>query len=119
MNRLFELLDAHADRVIALLAVLGMWFAFWNWRWSCFVAEGLVAFLCISQLAFNRKRWTPMASIRITVNCSWCHEANELDGRKVYCWSCGHRADVPRVECDCRKCRNERAGLDVRKQAAA
>lgn len=43
---------------------------------------------------------------RVFVSCSWCHESNQVQcGRKVYCWSCGHRGDVPRVECDCRKCR--------------
>jgi hypothetical protein len=45
---------------------------------------------------------------KVTVNCSWCHEPNEQkrgDTLKLFCWSCGHRADVPRVECDCRKCR--------------
>lgn len=43
---------------------------------------------------------------RFLVSCSWCHEANKVQcGQKVYCWSCGHRADVPRVDCDCRKCR--------------
>ena len=47
---------------------------------------------------------------RAFMTCSWCHESNERrkgDQRKVYCWSCGHRADVPRAECDCRKCRNK------------
>jgi hypothetical protein len=41
------------------------------------------------------------------VTCSWCHEENDLrsDGGKVYCWSCAHRADVPRMKCDCRVCR--------------
>ena len=45
--------------------------------------------------------------MKTTLTCSWCHEANDADlsGRKLYCWSCGHRADVPRVTCDCRKCR--------------
>lgn len=44
----------------------------------------------------------------ITLTCSWCHEENEVRRgviTKVFCWSCAHRADVPRVECDCRKCR--------------
>ena len=45
---------------------------------------------------------------KVKQSCSWCHEANELNPEgKTYCWSCGHRADVPRVDCDCRKCRHE------------
>lgn len=49
-----------------------------------------------------------------SLTCPHCHEPNELrrdragasgSAGKVYCWSCGHRADVPRVDCDCRKCR--------------
>jgi hypothetical protein len=55
-----------------------------------------------------------------TVGCSWCHEANEVkDDRKVYCWSCAHRADVPRVECDCRRCRTDHIAPDQQKRVAA
>lgn len=45
--------------------------------------------------------------MKLSVTCSWCHEPNDLrkDHGKVFCWNCGHRADVPRVQCDCRKCR--------------
>lgn len=47
--------------------------------------------------------------MRVTQTCSWCHEPNDVEthtnGRKTFCWSCGHRADVPRVQCDCRVCR--------------
>lgn len=48
--------------------------------------------------------------MKLTLTCSWCHEANfrHRNGLKVFCWSCGHRADVPRVECDCPKCRREK-----------
>jgi hypothetical protein len=44
---------------------------------------------------------------KLSVSCSWCHEFNDvsLEGRKLFCWSCAHRADVPRKECDCRRCR--------------
>jgi hypothetical protein len=43
--------------------------------------------------------------MRFLVSCSWCHETNEVRcGRKVYCWNCGHRGDVPRIDCDCRVC---------------
>lgn len=44
--------------------------------------------------------------VRQSVSCSWCHEMNSLDQpAPVVCVSCGHRADVPRVDCDCPKCR--------------
>jgi hypothetical protein len=49
---------------------------------------------------------------KVEISCSWCHEPNEVrkgDSKKVYCTICGHRADVPRVQCDCRKCRVEHA----------
>lgn len=57
---------------------------------------------------------------KISVSCSWCHEPNELrpDGGKVYCWSCGHRADVPRVDCDCRKCRIVSRPSSIARKAA-
>lgn len=46
-------------------------------------------------------------SPKMVQSCSWCREGNEVraDGRKVFCWSCGHRADVARIDCDCPKCR--------------
>jgi hypothetical protein len=37
------------------------------------------------------------------VSCSWCHEINDL-GQFTYCATCGHRADRPRVDCDCEVC---------------
>jgi hypothetical protein len=38
-------------------------------------------------------------------SCSWCNEVNELiPGEAIYCSHCGHRADVPRVQCDCVEC---------------
>lgn len=36
--------------------------------------------------------------------CSWCHEINELRDGPTACIACGHRADVPRICCDCRLC---------------
>ena len=61
--------------------------------------------------------------MKVTLSCSWCHEPNDasLVGRKVYCWSCAHRADVPRVQCDCRKCRfkDRHVPVETRKGAAA
>ena len=44
--------------------------------------------------------------IRRSVSCSWCHATNSLDNpAQVHCVECGHRADVPRAECDCPKCK--------------
>ena len=35
-------------------------------------------------------------------SCSWCHTLNELlPGEAVFCRVCDHRADLPRIECDC------------------
>lgn len=52
---------------------------------------------------------------KITRPCPWCREENEVSliNLKVYCWSCGHRADVPRVQCDCRKCRVKQVPASV------
>lgn len=46
---------------------------------------------------------------RTSVSCSWCYEMNDVtaaiaDGAPIYCSGCGHRADVLREKCDCRKC---------------
>jgi hypothetical protein len=42
-----------------------------------------------------------------TITCSWCHEPNRIgqDPASTYCSCCGHRADVPRLACDCPLCR--------------
>jgi len=43
---------------------------------------------------------------KVSVTCSWCHEVNERHPvLKTYCFNCGHRADVPQDQCDCRRCR--------------
>jgi hypothetical protein len=43
--------------------------------------------------------------MRCGVTCSWCHCVIwETDPRWPFCWNCGHRADVPRVQCDCIAC---------------
>ena len=53
---------------------------------------------------------------KVFVICSWCQEQNEqVTGRKTWCFSCGHRADIPRTLCDCRKCRH----VELRKKARA
>jgi hypothetical protein len=44
-------------------------------------------------------------------SCSWCHELNDITDRA--CARCGHRADLPRLACDCRRCRPT-AGLPLR-----
>ena len=36
-------------------------------------------------------------------SCSWCHAFNPTTAR--WCAACGHRADVPRLACDCPPCR--------------
>lgn len=56
------------------------------------------------------------------VTCSWCHEQSEpsLVGRKIFCWSCGHRPDLPQSECDCPRCRRRSAPREeVKRKAAA
>lgn len=45
--------------------------------------------------------------MKISVTCSWCHHVNELSLREfdpVFCTNCGHRADLPRTECNCANC---------------
>jgi hypothetical protein len=37
-------------------------------------------------------------------SCSWCHEVNDVTAGPGRCKVCGHRADVPRLECDCSRC---------------
>jgi hypothetical protein len=55
-----------------------------------------------------------------SISCAWCFQLNEpIIVRKVYCWHCGHRADVARVDCDCRICRIQREFHEVQKGAAA
>lgn len=37
--------------------------------------------------------------------CSWCHEPVDVTGPGPhFCGHCGHRGDVGRSECDCRRC---------------
>lgn len=44
-------------------------------------------------------------SVTISQSCSWCDELNEIpDERPVTCNNCGHRADRPRMFCDCARC---------------
>ena len=42
------------------------------------------------------------ASHRRWISCSWCNHLNPDDAR--FCTECGHRADKPRMECDCSRC---------------
>lgn len=39
----------------------------------------------------------------MTQSCSWCHEPNDLNVSTT-CGTCGHRADLPRMACDCNHC---------------
>lgn len=41
--------------------------------------------------------------------CGWC--ATEAEGKT--CPGCGHRADLPRAECDCPRCEQRRAAEDA------
>lgn len=43
--------------------------------------------------------------MRTEVLCSWCHTANTVQaGTWPFCATCGHRADKPRIDCDCDQC---------------
>lgn len=57
---------------------------------------------------FTAARPTPVEpphTFRLIASCSWCHAMNErTTGEVVYCCECGHRADLPRSECDCPRC---------------
>jgi hypothetical protein len=44
-------------------------------------------------------------------SCSWCHALNAVTDHA--CAACGHRADLPRMACDCRRCCPP-AGLPLR-----
>jgi hypothetical protein len=47
-------------------------------------------------------------------SCSWCHTMNVLvAGQPVSCVACEHRADLPRMDCDCPKCRRFETPRDV------
>lgn len=39
----------------------------------------------------------------LLVSCSWCHETNDVTRFRI-CATCGHRADLPRMDCDCERC---------------
>ena len=47
---------------------------------------------------------TKEVDMRHMITCSWCHERNDCTERPTLCCKCGHRADLPRLECDCRRC---------------
>jgi hypothetical protein len=47
--------------------------------------------------------------------CSWCHTLHGPGSRGwPSCPECGHRADIPRMACDCRRCRPSGAVLTPR-----
>lgn len=46
--------------------------------------------------------------MRTIITCSWCGDPHPYDGRAAYCATCQHRADAPRLGCDCRFCRRRR-----------
>lgn len=42
---------------------------------------------------------------RSSVGCSWCGRFNAVAGRGwPTCGGCGHRADLPRIDCECERC---------------
>jgi hypothetical protein len=46
--------------------------------------------------------------------CSWCQALNACPvGVAVFCSECGHRADLPRMLCDCLRCRRPRASIPL------
>jgi hypothetical protein len=45
---------------------------------------------------------TPKLTIR---SCSHCHRGNDVTAGPTICPRCAHRADVPRMDCDCGFCR--------------
>jgi hypothetical protein len=49
--------------------------------------------------------------MRHRTTCSWCHEENDVSQPPVFC-KCGHRADLPRIECDCPKCKKAKQASD-------
>jgi len=51
------------------------------------------------------------------ISCTWCHDLNAVDDAAVtYCASCGHRADAPQEQCDCRKCADKARLLRIREK---
>jgi hypothetical protein len=43
--------------------------------------------------------------MRTRIMCGWCHEMTDLImGGPTFCPHCGHRADLPRMVCDCPQC---------------
>jgi len=57
-----------------------------------------------------------MAAYRVvSQSCSWCHELNPVG--RIYCRHCGHQAQVPRMECQCPRCQQERRVAVVRRYA--
>jgi hypothetical protein len=46
-----------------------------------------------------------------SITCSWCHELNRVTPGPTSCSNCGHRADLPRMSCDCPACKAGRPEL--------
>src|SRR5581483_1450957 len=44
----------------------------------------------------------PITIVRSRQSCSHCHEMNDAGAK--FCHNCGHRADLPRLLCDCARC---------------
>ncbi len=53
----------------------------------------------------------------LRISCSWCDMMNDaVEGKAVYCDTCGHRSDKLREDCDCRKCKDTGRLLAIRQQ---
>jgi hypothetical protein len=54
---------------------------------------------------FQRPENCQGAAPRAQQSCSWCDTLNVIDpARPVFCSHCEHRADLPRILCDCERC---------------
>lgn len=51
------------------------------------------------------------------ITCPWCHHRQTSSNR--YCGECGHRPDLPRKKCRCRKCLDHRRFVSGRILARA
>lgn len=49
------------------------------------------------------------APARARRTCSWCHAVNVVTAGPGLCPTCGHRADVARLDCDCGQCKAARS----------
>lgn len=49
--------------------------------------------------------YEPSCGPKVYRSCSWCHRSNRVYANaRGICDGCGHRADLPRLDCDCPQC---------------